>query len=172
VVSEGPEGRAVARIVETEAYPPGDPASHAYRGETARNATLFRRRGLAYVYYIYGNHFCLNVSSEVEGVGAGVLLRAAEPLEGIDSMRARRPRSTLRDLLRGPGRLTEALAIGRSDDGADLCAPGRLWLAARQRPAGEPGASVRIGLTKAADSVLRFFERGSPYASGPAALNR
>jgi DNA-3-methyladenine glycosylase len=100
LVSESAGGRVVARIVETEAYVPGDAASHAFRGETTRNASLFRRRGLAYVYFIYGCYFCINVSSEREGVGAGVLVRAAEPVEGIDLMQARRPRSKLRDLCR------------------------------------------------------------------------
>ncbi len=172
LVSDGPGGRVAARLVETEAYLPGDAASHAFRGETARNATLFRRRGLAYVYFIYGNHFCLNVSSGPEGVGAGVLLRAAEPLCGIAAMEARRPGAPVRDLCRGPGRLAAAFGITREHDGIDLCAPGPLWLAAASRPAGEPGTSVRIGLTQAAERELRFFERGSPYVSGPRRLSR
>lgn len=177
LVAESPDGRAAARIVETEAYLPGDAACHAFRGETLRNATLFRRRGLAYVYFIYGNHFCVNVTSEREGVGAGVLLRAGEPVAGLALMRTRRPRATPRDLCRGPGRLASALGITRADDGVDLCAPGRLWLAAppakppshRREP---PGESVRIGLTKETGRVLRFFERGSPFVSGPRALGR
>jgi DNA-3-methyladenine glycosylase len=171
LVSESAGGRVVARIVETEAYVPGDAASHAFRGETTRNASLFRRRGLAYVYVIYGCYFCINVSSEREGVGAGVLVRAAEPVEGIDLMQARRPRSKLRDLCRGPGRLATALAVTRLHDGLDLCAPGPLWLAAPSRPAAIIGESVRIGLTKEADRVLRFFEADSPFISGPRALN-
>jgi DNA-3-methyladenine glycosylase len=172
IVSDGPGGRVAARVVETEAYLPGDPACHAFRGETARNATLFRRRGLAYVYFIYGNHFCLNVSSGPEGVGAGVLLRAAEPLCGIAAMQARRNGAPVRDLCRGPGRLAAAFGITREQDGIDLCAPGPLWLAAPPRPAEPPGTSVRIGLTKAVDRELRFYERGSPYVSGPAALRQ
>jgi len=171
LVSESPDGRTAARIVETEAYLPGDAACHAFRGETARNATLFRRRGLAYVYFIYGNHFCVNVTSEREGVGAGVLLRAGEPFTGLALMQARRPRATPRDLCRGPGRLASALGITRADDGIDLCAPGRLWLAAPVQPAEPPGESVRIGLTKETGRILRFFERGSPLVSGPRALN-
>jgi DNA-3-methyladenine glycosylase len=171
LVSESADGRVVARIVETEAYVPGDAASHAFRGETARNGSLFRRRGIAYVYFIYGCYFCVNVSSEREGVGAGVLVRAAEPVEGVELMRARRPRSTARDLCRGPGRLATALAITRLHDGLDLCAPGPLWLAAAAQPAPAVSESVRIGLTKEADRVLRFFETGSPFVSGPRALN-
>jgi DNA-3-methyladenine glycosylase len=171
LVSESPDGRAATRIVETEAYLPGDAACHAFRGETARNATLFRRRGLAYVYFIYGNHFCVNVTSEREGVGAGVLLRAGEPVAGLALMQARRPHATLRDLCRGPGRLASALAVTRADDGLDLCAPGRLWLAAPVQPVQPPGESVRIGLTKETDRILRFFERGSPFVSGPRSLS-
>jgi DNA-3-methyladenine glycosylase len=172
IVSDGPGGLVAARLVETEAYLPDDPACHAFRGETARNATLFRRRGLAYVYFIYGNHFCLNVSSGPEGVGAGVLLRAAEPLCGIDAMMARRNGAALRDLCRGPGRLAAAFGITRAQDGIDLCAPGPLWLAARPRPAAPPATSIRIGLTRAADLELRFYEPGSSYVSGPAALRQ
>jgi DNA-3-methyladenine glycosylase len=114
----------------------------------------------------------LNVSSEREGVGAGVLLRAGEPLAGLDVMRRRRPGVRDRDLARGPGRLALALGITRADDGSDLCAPGGLWLAAHPTPAGPLGESVRIGLTKGADRLLRYFERDSPHASGPASLNR
>jgi DNA-3-methyladenine glycosylase len=177
IVSEAAPARTAARIVETEAYLPGDAAAHSFRGETPRNRTLFMRRGHAYVYFIYGNHYCLNVSSERAGVGAGVLLRAAEPLVGEGVMRGRRGVTALRDLCRGPGRLAQALAIGRADDGVDLCAPGPLWLAAppggaaAERCARAVGISTRIGLTKEAHRPLRFFERGSPFVSGPARLN-
>ena len=171
LVSESAEGRAVVRIVETEAYVPGDAASHAFRGETARNGSLFRRCGTAYVYFIYGCYYCLNVASEREGIGAGVLVRAAAPVAGIDLMKARRPRSTVRALCRGPGRLATALAVTRLHDGLDLCAPGPLWLAAPQQPVPAIGESVRIGLTKEADRVLRFFEAGSPFVSGPRGLS-
>ncbi len=171
LVSDSPDGRAAARIVETEAYLPGDAASHAFRGETERNRTLFGRRGLAYVYFIYGCYFCINVSSERAGIGAGVLIRAGEPVAGVALMRSRRPRATPRDLCRGPGRLATALAVTRLHDALDLCAPGPLWLAAGAG-AIDAGTSVRIGVTKEADRPLRFFERGCPYVSGPAALNR
>lgn len=165
------------RIVETEAYPPGDPAAHAYRGRTARNATLFGERGRAYVYLAYGSCWCLNVSSEREGVGAGVLLRALEPLAGLASMQRLRPAAaSVRDLARGPGRLSAALDVDRRLDGTDLCARGPLWLAeAREGAAVAPvdtGASVRIGITRAAERLLRFYERGNPHVSGPGALRR
>jgi DNA-3-methyladenine glycosylase len=172
VVSEVPPARAAVRIVETEAYVPGDAAGHSFRGQTARNRSLFLERGHAYVYFIYGNYYCLNVSAEIAGVGAGVLIRAGGPLAGQDAMRARRPGASERDLCRGPGRLATALGIGREHDGLDLCAPGPLWLAAPSAPAAPPGASTRIGLSKEQDRVLRFYERGSPFVSGPRSLNR
>jgi len=171
VVSDLAPGRAAARIVETEAYVPGDAAAHSFRGQTQRNRSLFLRRGHAYVYFIYGNHYCLNVSSERPGIGAGVLLRAAEPLLGLDVMAARRGGVSARDLCRGPGRLAEALAVAAAQDGADLCAPGPLWLAASPAAPGDIGAGVRIGISKEADRVLRFYERNSPYVSGPKRLN-
>jgi DNA-3-methyladenine glycosylase len=166
------DGLASGRIVETEAYVPGDAACHAVSRRTARNASLFLSPGHAYVYRAYGRSWMLNVSSEAEGVGAGVLVRALEPLEGIALMRRNRSGAALRDLARGPGRLAQALAIDRALDGIDLCADTRLWLASDGAPQGEIAASVRIGITKDADRVLRFFRRGSRFVSGPGWLNR
>lgn len=164
VVHDHPRGRLSGRIVETEAYPLGDAASHAYRGKTARNAMMYMRRGHAYVYFTYGNHFMLNVTSEGPDIGAALLIRALEPLEGIELMEQFRGTETLTDLTRGPGRLAEALDIDFRYNGADLCAPGPLWLA--DGKAGEIGESIRIGITKDADKVLRFYERGSLFVSG------
>src|SRR5271170_7111406 len=172
LVRELPEGRLSGRIVETEAYLVGDAACHAFRGPTPRNRALFLARGHAYVYFIYGTSFMMNVSSERAGTGAGVLLRALEPCDGIAVMADRRGGAAARDLARGPGRLATAFAIDRSLDGVDLCAAGALWLAAPLRATGPIGASVRIGLTVEADRVLRFYERGSLYVSGPQRLNR
>jgi DNA-3-methyladenine glycosylase len=160
------------RIVETEAYPPGDSSGHAFRGRTARNQTLFLRRGFAYVYFIYGTSYMLNVSSEEPGIGAGVLLRAIEPLEGIDLMKRFRKTDKLRDLARGPGRLAAALQIDRRLDGVDLCAPGPLWLGTAVRDSAHVGVTVRIGITREVHRPLRFFEVGSPFISGPAALTK
>jgi DNA-3-methyladenine glycosylase len=160
------------RLVETEAYLPGDAACHAFIGRTARNASLFLERGHAYVYRAYGTSWMLNVSSETEGVGAGVLLRALQPVLGLEAMRANRPGASDRDLARGPGRLAQALAIDRSLDGLDLCADERLWLADDGKGHGLPIAeSPRIGITKEAERRLRFFVAGSPFVSGPAWLN-
>jgi DNA-3-methyladenine glycosylase len=165
-------GLTAARIVETEAYTPGDPSSHAFRGERPRCRAMFLDVGFAYVYRIYGTAFCLNVVSERPGVGAAVLVRAAEPVGGAALMTARRSGAALRDLARGPGRLTAALDVGLEHDGADLCAGLDLWLAASPRPAGPIGTSLRIGITKAADWPLRFYEIGSPHVSGPRRLNK
>ena len=169
-VHDTDDGRLSGRIVETEAYPPGDSAGHAFRGETPRNRTLFLKRGHAYVYFTYGSSFMLNVTSETAGVGAGVLLRALEPLEGIDRMERSRGGASLLDLARGPGRLAQAMQIDFKQDGLDLCAAGPLWLAASRRETGAIGKSVRIGLTRNVDRKLRFYERGSPYVSGPKRL--
>ncbi len=167
LVRELPRGRITGRIVETEAYLPGDAACHAFRGPTRRNRSLFLEHGHAYVYFIYGNHFMLNVSSEREGVGAGVLLRALEPLDGIARMRKRRGITRVHGMTRGPGRLAAALRANMQLDGLDLCAKGPLWLGTAVRPAGRIGRSVRIGITKDAHRRLRFYERGSPCVSGP-----
>ena len=172
VVHDSDCGRLAGRIVETEAYPIGDPACHAVRGRTARNASLFLTRGHAYVYFVYGTWFMLNVASEAEGEGAGVLLRGLEPLAGIEDMQVLRGVTRLRDLARGPGRLAQALAIEHRHDGLDLCAEGPLWLAAGPRPLGAIGSSVRIGISRAVAQPWRFFERDNPHVSGPARLLR
>jgi DNA-3-methyladenine glycosylase len=166
LVHDTQAGRISGRIVETEAYIVGDAAGHAYRGPTLRNKSLFLDRGHAYVYQAYGLHFLVNVSSEVRGVGAGVLLRALEPLDGIPLMRLRRGQAPLGDLARGPGRLAQAMGIGPLHDGLDLCAAGKLWLGDSVRPTGEIGRSVRIGISRDTSRLLRFYERGSPYVSG------
>jgi DNA-3-methyladenine glycosylase len=166
------EGVAAGRIVETEAYGIGDPAGHAYRGITPRNRALFLERGHAYVYLAYGSSFMLNVSSETSGVGAGVLIRAIEPTDGITIMERTRGTERVRDLARGPGRLSAALEIDRRLDGIDLCQLGPLWLGSDGQASGEIGQSKRIGITRAADSLLRFYVRGNRFVSGPQALNR
>jgi DNA-3-methyladenine glycosylase len=172
VVREAGRDLLSGRIVETEAYPPGDPASHAYIGETRRNHALFLSPGHAYVYLAYGTSYMLNVSSEAQGVGAGVLIRALEPLDGIAMMQRNRGVESLRDLPRGPGRLAAAFDIDRRLDGVDLCNVGPLWLADDGHAAPDIGTSPRIGISRAAEAPLRFFDRGSPYLSGPKSRNR
>ena len=171
MVREVPEGVVSGRIVETEAYVVGDAAGHAYRGMTRRNASLFLERGHAYVYLAYGISYMLNVSSEASGVGAGVLIRALEPLDGIEIMQQHRGITRLRDLARGPGRLAAALRIDRRLDGLDLCREGPLWLARGSDEPGDIGQSMRIGITRDADRLLRFYVRGSPFVSGSRSLN-
>jgi DNA-3-methyladenine glycosylase len=166
------EGVAGGRIVETEAYGIGDPAGHAYNGVTLRNRALFLERGHAYVYLAYGTSFMLNVSTETAGVSAGVLIRAIEPTHGLAIMQRNRGTERVQDLARGPGRLSAALEIDRRLDGIDLCQAGPLWLGSDGRASGEIGESKRIGITRAADSLLRFYVRGNRFVSGPQALNR
>ncbi len=169
-----PGGVVGGRIVETEAYPVGDAAGHAWRGETVRNRALFLSHGHAYVYLIYGVSYMLNVLSDAEGAGAGVLIRALEPLAGVATMRANRRVEALRDLTRGPGRLAAALAIDRRLDGVDLCRRGPLWLARDGRDevaAGDIATSPRIGLSRETDRLLRFYSRGNQFVSGPRRLN-
>lgn len=125
------------------------------------------------MYLSYGTSFLLNVTSEVAGVGAGVLLRAIEPLEGIDAMMVGSCGTTrLTDLGRGPGRLTRALRVDLDQDGLDLCAAGPLWLATTAQRIGRIGKSARIGITRDADRMLRFYERGNAHVSGAKKLRQ
>ena len=168
VVHDAPNGRLSGRIVETEAYPVGDAAGHAFRGRTPRNGSLFLERGHAYVYLAYGVSFLLNVSSEEAGIGAGVLLRAMEPLDGAKLVDGTRRGAKRTDIGRGPGRLTKALQVDLRQNGLDLCsAASSLWLAQTTRKAGPIDKTVRIGLTHGVDRLLRFYERGNEYISGP-----
>jgi DNA-3-methyladenine glycosylase len=171
------EGRRVrtARIVEVEAYMGlGDPAAHSFAGRTLRNAVLFGPPGYAYVYFIYGNHYCLNVSCLPDGVAGGVLFRALEPLAGIDEMA--RARSVgidstrdLRKLTSGPGRLAEAFGITRErDNGKDLTsARSDLFIADDGYRVRRILTTPRIGITKAAERQLRYVIAGNEFVSGP-----
>jgi DNA-3-methyladenine glycosylase len=170
VVHELPAGRVSGRIVETEAYPPGDPAGHHFRGPTPRIRSMYLAPGHVYVFFNYGAHFMLNVVSERPETAAAILIRALEPLEGIEIMQRHRKTTELLDLTRGPGRLAQALQIDRRHDGVDLCANEKLWLGTIDYPVARIGKSVRIGITRAADKLLRFFERGNPFVSGPKRL--
>src|SRR4051794_38341660 len=164
------EGVASGRIVETEAHVVGDAAGHAHRGMSGRNRSLFLERGHAYIYLAYGSSYMLNVSSEISGIGAGVLIRALEPLEGIPIMQLNRGIERLRDLARGPGRLTAALRVDRWLDRLDLCRGGPLRLGRGDHEPGEIGQSIRIGISRDANRLLRFYLRDSPFVSGPRSL--
>ena len=170
LVHDLPHVRLSGRIVETEAYIVGDAAAHAFRGLTPRNKSLFLDRGHAYVYFIYGSHFMLNLSGQRKGIGEGVLLRGLEPLEGIEWMQRHRHTKSLTELSRGPGRLAAAMRITRGLDGLDMCAKSPLWLGTAARPTGKIGVSVRIGITRDTHRLLRFYERGNPSVSGPKRL--
>ena len=167
LVHATPRGRIAGRIVETEAYPPGDPTGYARPGLTTANAPLFGPRGTAYVRLVYGACLTLNLAAEADGTGAAVLIRALEPLAGIELMRANRPGVRDRDLARGPGRVCAALGIGREHSGLDVTTGRTLWLESmRGRPA-RLAISTRIGLSRDQHRRLRFLERGSVYASVP-----
>jgi len=155
------------RIVEVEAYhQDGDRAAHSFGGETARNRIMFGSPGHLYVYFIYGMHFCMNVTSEVEGVGAAVLIRALAPVRGIELMRALRgPRIADAQLTNGPAKACAALGIDRGLDGASLQGPD-VWIEAGTPPApAEVATATRIGITKSAELPWRFFIEGNPYVS-------
>jgi DNA-3-methyladenine glycosylase len=167
--------RLTARIVEVEAYlGENDPAAHSAAGNTARNSVLFGPPGYAYVYFIYGNHYCLNVSCEPEGTAGGVLFRALEPLTGVEMMARERgieihgPKD-LRNLTSGPGRLCEAFGVTRArDNGCDLTdSDGGLWIGEDGYKARGIRVTPRIGITKAAERPLRYILGGNAFVSGP-----
>jgi len=171
LVREFKGGMAGGRIVETEAYLQHEPACHAFRGMTPRNRSLFLEHGHAYVYLCYGTSYMLNVSSEPAGIGSGVLLRALEPMFGIEHMQRNASHVKVSNLTRGPGRLTAALRVDLKQDGLNLFTDKQLWIGSDGHKVTSIGESVRIGLTKAADLRLRFFVGGSRYLSGPRRLN-
>lgn len=162
-----PDGsRLAARLVEVEAYAPDDPASHAYRGETARNSVMFGRAGHLYVYFTYGMHFCCNVVTGLDGEGSAVLLRAAEPLEGLEVMAANRGTGVPRLLCAGPGRLGQAFGITRRDDGADLVRDPAFQLRTGDAVGSRAiGRSTRVGLSVGVRPRWRYFERGNAFVS-------
>jgi DNA-3-methyladenine glycosylase len=163
-----PDGtRLAARLVEVEAYEQGDPASHSYRGRpTPRTEVMYGPPGRLYVYFIYGRHFCANVATGPEGYGSAVLFRAAEPLDGFETMAANRGKDAVRLLCSGPARLAQALGINRADSGADLVSGQEFFLCAGS-PVGPraTGRSTRVGINVGVEHRWRFFERGSAFVS-------
>jgi DNA-3-methyladenine glycosylase len=171
LVRRSPEGTVAGRIVEVEAYVGiEDRASHAWRGRTPRNSVMFGPPGHAYVYFIYGMHWCLNFVSDADGVPSAVLLRGVEPLEGIERMRARRPKARKdQQLTSGPARLCQAFAVTGELNGADLCASGSVLYVEDRRLGHSPIIAVpRVGVDYArewAAKPFRLYDASSPYVS-------
>jgi DNA-3-methyladenine glycosylase len=154
-------------ITEVEAYPgKNDPASHTFIGKTNRNAVMFEEGGLAYVYFTYGNHYCFNVVTGVKDKGSGVLIRGVEPLEGIDVMMKNRNTTDLYNLTNGPGKFAQAFLIGREINGKDLRGD-EIYIT---NPAAQNKFKIvkskRIGITKSADKLYRFYIKDNPFVSG------
>lgn len=162
-----PDGtRLAGRIVETEAYEPGDPASHGFRGPTERNAVMFGPGGHLYVYFAYGNHWMMNVVTRRQGEGSAVLVRAIEPLEGLEVMRRSRGRERVLDLCSGPGKLARALCVDRTHDGADLVRGAAIWIEVGVPPAPDDVAtSVRVGIRVGLEHRWRSFIRDDTFVS-------
>lgn len=174
LVREAEGARLVGRIVEVEAYlARNDPANHAHRGQTRRNAAMFGPPGHAYVYAIHAR-FCLNVVTEPVGVPSAVLIRAVQPLSGLELMQERRRTTEIQKLASGPARLCEALGIDRRLDGWDLTRGSVLWLAAAppDEPPPQVGTTTRVGITAARELPLRFFVVDSPFVSRPSRHSR
>ncbi|MCB2201496.1 DNA-3-methyladenine glycosylase [bacterium] len=165
ITYESPHGRLTARIVEVEAYiGENDPACHASAGKTARTAPMFGKPGHAYIYFIYGMYYCLNFVTESEGRPAAVLLRAAEPTDGLDIMRTNSPRQPDHLLLAGPGKFCKALGLTTDQNGWDLTKSG-LYLTEPQEPVKKIATSPRIGISKATRREWRFFDADSSSVS-------
>lgn len=167
LVYESAQGTTSGLIVETEAYlGEDDPASHAFRGQTKRNAVMFGPAGHAYIYFTYGMHYCFNVVAGEAGKAQAVLIRALEPAGEIEVMRSRRHTSDLRNLTSGPAKLVQALGIEPSLNGADLTQP-PLYLREGKRQGQPIVATARIGITAAKELPLRFYLKGNAFISKP-----
>ena len=172
LILQTPQGPCGGAIVETEAYLTGDPACHAFNGETARTRVMWGPPGHAYLYFIYGNHWCFNVVCRPAGIAEAILVRAIEPLFGLDLMEKRRPVARPRELTNGPGKLCEAMDLNGAFNGVDLCDPKSPLLIA-QNPAlksflrehGPVITTTRIGIVKAAALPLRYYLTGSKFVS-------
>ncbi len=161
-----PDGtRLAARLVETEAYEEGDPASHSFRGRTARTEVMFGPPGRLYVYFTYGMHFCMNVVTGRDGEGSAVLLRAARPLEGLQEMARRRGTDRPELLCAGPARLCQAFGVDRGMNGIDLVEGEAMWIEPGRRLAGAAVAGPRVGIRHAVDRPWRFAVADDPFVS-------
>ena len=157
----------VGRIVETEAYASYDPASHSFRGKTSRNAIMFGEAGFSYVYFTYGMHYCFNVSCEPEGIAQAVLIRALEPVSGIETMKKHRTKAKRDvDLANGPGKLCQALSMTRSENGIDLVTSDEVFLTEGSRVESDAiGVSSRVGISVGQEYPWRFFIKENAFVS-------
>jgi DNA-3-methyladenine glycosylase len=154
------------RIVEVEAYRGlDDPASHAFRGQTARNAPMFGEPGHAYIFFTYGNHYCLNITTQAIGTPGAVLIRAIEPMRGLQIMRRLRPNVSDSNLTNGPGKLTKALGIDSAVNEVDMTKPGQLFIAESDEESFKIAKSARVGISHGTDRLWRFHILGNPCVS-------
>lgn len=161
---EKPEGITSGIIVETEAYHQSDEASHTYSGKTSRNRATFGPGGHAYIYFTYGMHWCFNVTAEEDGIGAGVLIRALEPVDGIVLMKSRRDKEDLHNLCSGPSKLVQAMGISKEDYGTALY-KGKLFIAERNKQQITVLSGPRVGIKKAVEKPWRFWIKDNSYIS-------
>jgi len=160
------KNRMEGRIVEVEAYRGSDdPASHAFRGPTPRNAPMFGEPGHAYIYFTYGNHYCLNITTQEVGIPGAVLIRAIQPLEGLHEMRRLRPNVLDSNLTNGPGKLTKALGIDKSLNKLDMTKRGELFVTESDETIFKVTKSARVGISQGADRLWRFYVAGNSYVS-------
>lgn len=158
--------RMEGRIVEVEAYRGlDDPASHAFHGPTQRNAPMFGEAGHAYVYFTYGNHYCLNITTQETGTPGAVLIRAIEPISGLRAMRRLRPNVSDSNLTNGPGKLTKALGIDKALNEVDMTILGPLFVAEDEQKEYQIARSARVGISRGTDLLWRFHVTGNPYVS-------
>lgn len=171
-----PQGKMVGRIVETEAYSAEDAASHSFRGQTPRNSVMFGPAGFAYVYFTYGMHYCLNIVSGTDGHGQAVLIRALEPLEGINIMQQNRHLQgvtlKMKELTNGPAKLCQALKIDKSLNGHDITMPPLLLLPGELVPNSQVVQTTRIGITNDTHRKWRFYIKNNPFVSKPISGSR
>jgi DNA-3-methyladenine glycosylase len=163
LVHESEQGTTSGIIVETEAYLENDAASHAFRGKTKRNVAMFQRAGTAYIYLIYGMYECFNVVSNIDGVGEAVLIRALQPVSGIELMQERRHQKSIKNLCNGPGKLVQALGISREQNGIYLNE--KIFITQSQTPYNQIVTTTRIGITKAANLPYRFYLKDNLFVS-------
>lgn len=163
LIHEGVEGKTIGKIVETEAYLQDDEASHSFRGKTQRNSVMFEEAGKAYIYFIYGNHYCFNVVTNKKGIGEAVLIRALEPISGIELMKKRRGINDVRQLCSGPGKLVQAMGIKKEHNGINLL-KGKLRISlANKKEKFSIKSGKRIGIAKGAELPYRFYIKGNEF---------